>query len=187
MLKLKAILTFYVAVYLQIWIWKFGWGVWVCVLVGFLVVLLGFWRHYLWIWHWRKNLGKCCLKSRHRLTFCTSRWLRWRNGSMFYTFFGGTYILWHVLDLNLSINSYTHYWAWRWDFFSWFCLTSDIFIVSFKTPYQGDAGTPYRTPKSVRRGAAPVEGERILGTPDYLAPELLLTKPHGKTDKPWSL
>ncbi|NXY84659.1 GWL kinase, partial [Alcedo cyanopectus] len=48
-----------------------------------------------------------------------------------------------------------------------------------QTPCQGEAGTPFRTPKSVRRGAAPVEGERILGTPDYLAPELLLTKPHG--------
>ncbi|XP_068862680.1 serine/threonine-protein kinase greatwall isoform X3 [Aphelocoma coerulescens] len=49
----------------------------------------------------------------------------------------------------------------------------------YQTPLRGDAGTPYRTPKSVRRGAAPVEGERILGTPDYLAPELLLTQPHG--------
>ncbi|NXX53683.1 GWL kinase, partial [Scopus umbretta] len=56
----------------------------------------------------------------------------------------------------------------------------------YQTPHQGDAGTPNRTPKSVRRGAAPVEGERILGTPDYLAPELLLTKPHGKTNKLWS-
>ncbi|KFP55135.1 Serine/threonine-protein kinase greatwall, partial [Cariama cristata] len=53
--------------------------------------------------------------------------------------------------------------------------------------YQGDAGTPYRTPKSVRRGAAPVEGERILGTPDYLAPELLLTKPHGSAVDWWAL
>ena len=61
-------------------------------------------------------------------------------------------------------------------------MTSEIFVASFKTPHQGDAGTPYRTPKSVRRGAAPVEGERLLGTPDYLAPELLLTKPHGKTN-----
>lgn len=34
--------------------------------------------------------------------------------------------------------------------------------------------TPFRTPKSVRRGAAPQSSERILGTPDYLAPELLL-------------
>ncbi|XP_073190416.1 serine/threonine-protein kinase greatwall isoform X3 [Lepidochelys kempii] len=49
----------------------------------------------------------------------------------------------------------------------------------YQTPNQGNADTPYRTPKSVRRGAAPVEGERILGTPDYLAPELLLAKPHG--------
>ncbi|KAM3860360.1 serine/threonine-protein kinase greatwall [Diretmus argenteus] len=39
--------------------------------------------------------------------------------------------------------------------------------------------TPFRTPKSVRRGALPVEGAPILGTPDYLAPELLLGKPHG--------
>ncbi|KFU96660.1 Serine/threonine-protein kinase greatwall, partial [Chaetura pelagica] len=57
----------------------------------------------------------------------------------------------------------------------------------YQTPYQGDAGTPYRTPKSVRRGAAPVEGERILGTPDYLAPELLLTKPHGSAVDWWAL
>ncbi|XP_068615288.1 serine/threonine-protein kinase greatwall-like [Brachionichthys hirsutus] len=38
--------------------------------------------------------------------------------------------------------------------------------------------TPFRTPKSVRRGALPVEGVPILGTPDYLAPELLLGKSH---------
>lgn len=43
--------------------------------------------------------------------------------------------------------------------------------------------TPFRTPKSVRRGALPVEGAPILGTPDYLAPELLLGKPHGKRGK----
>ncbi|XP_027514545.1 serine/threonine-protein kinase greatwall isoform X3 [Corapipo altera] len=58
---------------------------------------------------------------------------------------------------------------------------------TYQTPRQGDAGTPYRTPKSVRRGAAPVEGERILGTPDYLAPELLLTKPHGSAVDWWAL
>ncbi|KAM6338705.1 serine/threonine-protein kinase greatwall isoform 2-T2 [Podargus strigoides] len=57
----------------------------------------------------------------------------------------------------------------------------------YQTPHQGDAGTPYRTPKSVRRGAAPTEGERILGTPDYLAPELLLTKPHGSAVDWWAL
>ena len=33
--------------------------------------------------------------------------------------------------------------------------------------------TPFRTPKSVRRGVL-MSDERILGTPDYLAPELLL-------------
>ena len=40
--------------------------------------------------------------------------------------------------------------------------------------------TPFRTPKSVRRGPVPALGAQILGTPDYLAPELLLGKPHGK-------
>lgn len=35
------------------------------------------------------------------------------------------------------------------------------------------AKTPFRTPKSVRRGYK-MSDERILGTPDYLAPELLL-------------
>jgi len=39
--------------------------------------------------------------------------------------------------------------------------------------------TPYRTPKSVRRGK-PSSDHRILGTPDYLAPELLLCQGHGK-------
>ncbi|XP_036616221.1 serine/threonine-protein kinase greatwall isoform X1 [Trichosurus vulpecula] len=48
-----------------------------------------------------------------------------------------------------------------------------------QTPCQAKLGTPYRTPKSVRRGAAPVDGGRILGTPDYLAPELLLSSSHG--------
>ncbi|XP_053215634.1 serine/threonine-protein kinase greatwall isoform X1 [Podarcis raffonei] len=56
----------------------------------------------------------------------------------------------------------------------------------FQTP-QGNSGTPYRTPKSVRRGATPVERERILGTPDYLAPELLLAKAHGPAVDWWAL
>ncbi|XP_006871735.1 PREDICTED: serine/threonine-protein kinase greatwall isoform X2 [Chrysochloris asiatica] len=51
-----------------------------------------------------------------------------------------------------------------------------------QTPHQNKSGTPYRTPKSVRRGAAPVDDGRILGTPDYLAPELLLGRAH---DIPW--
>lgn len=33
--------------------------------------------------------------------------------------------------------------------------------------------TPFRTPRSVRRNQA-ASNERILGTPDYLSPELLL-------------
>lgn len=36
------------------------------------------------------------------------------------------------------------------------------------------AKTPFRTPKSVRRGNVVYSDERILGTPDYLSPELLL-------------
>ncbi|XP_015269771.1 PREDICTED: serine/threonine-protein kinase greatwall [Gekko japonicus] len=57
----------------------------------------------------------------------------------------------------------------------------------YQTPNQGNADTPYRTPKSVRRGAAPVEGESILGTPDYLAPELLFAKAHGPAVDWWAL
>lgn len=41
-----------------------------------------------------------------------------------------------------------------------------------KTPK--NLNTPFRTPKSVRRGATRQSSERILGTPDYLAPELLM-------------
>lgn len=46
--------------------------------------------------------------------------------------------------------------------------------------------TPFRTPKSVRRGEI-ISDERILGTPDYLAPELLLLKGHGPPVDWWSL
>ncbi|XP_067870167.1 serine/threonine-protein kinase greatwall isoform X2 [Heterodontus francisci] len=58
---------------------------------------------------------------------------------------------------------------------------------SFQTPLMATVQTPYRTPKSVRRGAAPTEGDRILGTPDYLAPELLLKMPHGAAVDWWAL
>nr|CAI5848252.1 unnamed protein product [Callosobruchus analis] len=46
--------------------------------------------------------------------------------------------------------------------------------------------TPYRTPKSVRRGHWGSE-HRILGTPDYLAPELLLRNGHSQSVDWWAL
>ncbi|CAG4978992.1 unnamed protein product [Parnassius apollo] len=54
-----------------------------------------------------------------------------------------------------------------------------------KTPL-ATAHTPYRTPKSVRRGNQ-VSDQRILGTPDYLAPELLLRQGHGPQVDWWAL
>uniref|UniRef100_A0A9J7X702 Serine/threonine-protein kinase greatwall n=1 Tax=Cyprinus carpio carpio TaxID=630221 RepID=A0A9J7X702_CYPCA len=58
----------------------------------------------------------------------------------------------------------------------------------YQTPQQMIMShTPYRTPKSVRRGPERVEGAHILGTPDYLAPELLLGKPHDFMVDWWAL
>ena len=52
-------------------------------------------------------------------------------------------------------------------------------VFFFQTP--GPNGhTPYRTPKSVRRPVCiETSVQRILGTPDYLSPELLLQHEHG--------
>ncbi|XP_023679199.2 serine/threonine-protein kinase greatwall [Paramormyrops kingsleyae] len=57
----------------------------------------------------------------------------------------------------------------------------------YQTPQQTTSHTPFRTPKSVRRGPEPVEGGPLLGTPDYLAPELLLGKPHDFMVDWWAL
>lgn len=46
--------------------------------------------------------------------------------------------------------------------------------------------TPYRTPKSVRRGQWSSD-QKIFGTPDYLAPELLLQKGHSFPVDWWAL
>ncbi|XP_048223892.1 serine/threonine-protein kinase greatwall isoform X2 [Perognathus longimembris pacificus] len=59
--------------------------------------------------------------------------------------------------------------------------------MPYQTPNKAKSGTSYRTPKSVRRGAAPVDDGRILGTPDYLAPELLLGTAHGPAVDWWAL
>ena len=47
--------------------------------------------------------------------------------------------------------------------------------------------TPFRTPKSVARGRRPPVESRIIGTPDYLAPELLLRLGHGAPVDWWAL
>ncbi|KAJ8048067.1 Serine/threonine-protein kinase greatwall [Holothuria leucospilota] len=60
-----------------------------------------------------------------------------------------------------------------------------LYQTPFRAPYQ----TPLRTPKSCRRGPPPrhEEQDRILGTPDYLAPEILEREPHGSAVDIWAL
>merc|ERR1712126_491252 len=68
--------------------------------------------------------------------------------------------------------------------------------ILFSTPVRKNAPTPdmvttpFRTPKSVR-GKRNIQennnAERILGTPDYLAPELLLRLPHSYGVDWWGL
>lgn len=64
-------------------------------------------------------------------------------------------------------------------------------ISPIKTPVtSSNCYTAYRTPKSVRRGGQGGinrSDDRILGTPDYLAPELLLRQGHGPGVDWWAL
>ncbi|CAL4067640.1 unnamed protein product, partial [Meganyctiphanes norvegica] len=57
------------------------------------------------------------------------------------------------------------------------------------TPITNVGQTPLRAPKSVRRGGQPQTGtqSRILGTPDYLAPELLIRLGHSTAVDWWAL
>ncbi|XP_034237228.1 serine/threonine-protein kinase greatwall [Thrips palmi] len=64
-------------------------------------------------------------------------------------------------------------------------ILSPIATTPFTTPFSSQQ-TPFRTPKSVRRGKA-ASDQRILGTPDYLAPELLLRQNHGSGVDWWAL
>lgn len=59
-------------------------------------------------------------------------------------------------------------------------------ISPIATPHPTKSKIPFRTPKSVRIGKQ-ASDNRILGTPDYLAPELLLGNDHGSGVDWWAL
>ncbi|XP_066910266.1 serine/threonine-protein kinase greatwall-like [Clytia hemisphaerica] len=56
--------------------------------------------------------------------------------------------------------------------------------LSMKTPSQ----TPFRTPKTCIRGkATPAQKRKILGTPDYLSPEILLGRDYNESVDWWAV
>ena len=68
--------------------------------------------------------------------------------------------------------------------------TPSRFSTIQTTPLPNVGQTPLRPPKSVRRGVRPPNDDsqsRILGTPDYLAPELLLKLGHNESVDWWAL
>ncbi|GAB1602715.1 serine/threonine-protein kinase greatwall [Argonauta hians] len=62
--------------------------------------------------------------------------------------------------------------------------------LSVRTPHGVETHgqtTPLRTPKSVRRSQHHSRKHRILGTPDYLAPEILMQQKHDEAVDWWAL
>ena len=61
---------------------------------------------------------------------------------------------------------------------------SSPFTTPLSSPLPAALSTPYRTPKSLGKGRRPPPPQqssgRLLGTPDYLAPELLLRQGHSR-------
>ena len=82
-----------------------------------------------------------------------------------------SYSIWYCLVAHQSSFNYIRY------------LNS---FVEFLTPaVKRERRTLMRTPKSLRKKQT--EMPQILGTPDYLSPELLLKHPHGPAVDWWAL